>query len=120
MEKTNHVLKGLGQAYILTLLAILIYNLALTFTNISGDTIAMISSGITTIAAAYGGFYASKRNREKGLLYGLLVGFMYIVCLMTVVFLARDSFNFDMGVLYKTLLVSLAGGIGGVLGVNFK
>ena len=104
MEKTNYILKGLGYSYILTLATLLIYNLALTF----------------TASSAFGGFYASKNIKEKGLIYGLLVGLMYIVCLTLIVFLAKDSFVFEMDILYKVLLVSLAGGIGGVLGVNFK
>ena len=58
MEKTNHILKGLGYSYILTLSTLLIYNLALTFTSLSGNTIAMASSGITTVSSAFGGFYA--------------------------------------------------------------
>ena len=120
MEKTNYVLKGLGYSYILTLAILLIYNLALTFTSLSGNSIAMVSSAITTVSAAFGGFYASKNIKEKGLIYGLLVGLMYIVCLILIVFLAKDSFAFEMDILYKVLLVSIAGGIGGVLGVNFK
>jgi hypothetical protein len=39
---------------------------------------------------------------------------------MVVVLLARDNFAFETTMLYKILLTSLAGGIGGVLGVNFK
>lgn len=120
MEKTNHVLKGLGYSYILTLATLLIYNLVLTFTSLSGDSIAAASSSITTASAAFGGFYASKRIKEKGLIYGLVVGLMYIICLTLIVFLAKDNFAFEMNILYKVLLVSLAGGIGGVLGVNFK
>ena len=120
MEKTNYILKGLGYSYILTLATLLIYNLALTFTSLSGNSIAMASSAITTASSAFGGFYASKNIKEKGLIYGLLVGLMYIVCLTLIVFLAKDSFVFEMDILYKVLLVSLAVGIGGVLGVNFK
>lgn len=120
MEKTNYILKGLGYSYILTLATLLIYNLALTFTSLSGNSIAMASSAITTASSAFGGFYASKNIKEKGLIYGLLVGLMYIVCLTLIVSLAKDSFVFEMDILYKVLLVSLAGGIGGVLGVNFK
>ena len=120
MDKANHILKGLGYSYILTLATLLIYNLALTFTNLSGNSIAVASSAITTASSALGGFYASKKIKEKGLIYGLLVGLMYIVCLTLIVFLAKDSFEFEMDILYKILLVSLAGGIGGVLGVNFK
>lgn len=120
MEKTNYILKGLGYSYILTLATLLIYNLALTFTSLSGNSIAMASSAITTVSSAFGGFYASKNIKEKGLIYGILVGFMYIACLILIIFLAKDSFAFEMEILYKVLLVSLAGGIGGVLGVNFK
>ena len=120
MEKSNHIFKGLGYAYILTLATLLIYNLILTFTSVSGSSIAMASSFITTISSAFGGFYASKHIKEKGLIYGLLVGLMYIVCLIVIVFLAKDQFTFDIDMLYKILLVSLSGGIGGVLGVNFK
>lgn len=120
MEKTNYILKGLGYSYILTLATLLIYNLALTFTSLSGNSIAMASSAITTASSAFGGFYASKNIKEKGLIYGLLVGLMYIVCLTLIVFLAKDSFVFEMDILYKVLLVSLAGGIGGVLGVKFS
>ena len=120
MEKSNYVLKGLGYAYIITLAILLIYNMLLTFTSVSGSTIAMATSFITTISAAFGGFYASKHIKEKGLVYGLIVGVLYIVCLMLIVYLAQDKFEFGADVLYKGLLTSLAGGIGGVIGVNFK
>lgn len=120
MEKTNHVLKGLGYAYIITLAILLIYNLILTFTSVSGQSIAMVTSIITTVSSAFGGLYASKNIKEKGLVYGILVGLLYIICLMLVVFLAKDSFDFNVNVLYKVLLTCLSGGIGGVIGVNFK
>ena len=35
-------------------------------------------------------------------------------------YLAKEKYIFDMTLLYKGLLVSVAGGIGGILGVNFK
>ncbi|MGL5329552.1 MAG: TIGR04086 family membrane protein [Peptostreptococcaceae bacterium] len=120
MEKTNHVLKGLGYAYILTLAILLIYNLVLTFTDISGDTIAMVTAVITTVSSAFGGFYASKHIKEKGLMVGLVVGLLYIICLIAIVFLAKEKFAFEADMLYKTILTTISGGIGGVLGVNFK
>lgn len=120
MEKSNNIFKGLGYAYIITLACLLIYNCMLTFTSISANSIAVATSIITTVSAAIGGFYACMKIKEKGLLYGVLVGLIYILCLMIVVFLANDSFSFKMTTLYKIILTSFAGGIGGVLGVNFK
>lgn len=120
MEKSNYIVKGLGYSYLITLVILFIYNGVLTFTDLSGDTIALVTSIITTIASAFGGFYASKNIKEKGLFYGVLVGFFYISCLLLVSYLAKDSFVFEMNAIYKVLLVTISGGIGGVLGVNFK
>ncbi|HBG8587491.1 TPA: TIGR04086 family membrane protein [Clostridioides difficile] len=120
MGKSNYIFKGLGYAYIITLAVLLVYNLFLTFTDIGGDNITMVSSFITTISATIGGFYTSKHMKEKGLMYGLLVGLLYIVCIFLTVFLAQEKFVFEIGMIYKLLLISAAGGIGGVLGVNFK
>ncbi|GAA3642995.1 TIGR04086 family membrane protein [Asaccharospora irregularis] len=120
MEKTNYVLKGLGYSYIITLAILLIYNLLITFTDLGGNTIAMASSFITTLSSAFGGFYASKNIKEKGLIYGVLVGFLYIICLILIVFLAQDNFTYEIDTLYKIGFSVISGGIGGVLGVNFK
>lgn len=120
MEKSNHIIKGLGYSYLITIIILFIYNAVLTFTDLSGSTIALVTSIITTISSAFGGFYASKKIQEKGLFYGILVGFFYISFLLLVSYLAKDSFEFEINSLYKVLLVTISGGIGGVLGVNFK
>ena len=80
----------------------------------------MASSAITTVSSAFGGFYASKEHKRKRPYIWSISRFMYIVCLILLVFLAKDNFAFEMDMMYKVLLVSLSGGIGGVLGVNFK
>lgn len=120
MTKTIHVLKGLGYSYILTLIVLLIYNLLLTYTGLSADSISIVTSFITTISAAFGGFYACKNIKEKGLIFGFLVGLLYIILLIILFYLAKEDYIFDITVLYKAILVSISGGIGGVLGVNFK
>ena len=120
MAKTIHILKGLGYACIITLFVLLIYNLLLTYTNVSADSVSIVTSFITTVSAAFGGFYACKHIQEKGLIYGFIVGVSYIILLITMFYLAKENYIFDITVLYKAILVSIAGGIGGVLGVNFK
>ena len=67
MSKAISIFKGLGYAYIFTLIVILIYNALLTFTKISPDNMGLIVSIITTFGAAFGGFYACKQIKEKGL-----------------------------------------------------
>ncbi len=120
MKKMMHILKALGYSYMLTLIILLIYNLILTYTSISSNSITMVTSFITTISAAFGGFYACKHIKEKGLMYGFIVGICYIVLLIILFYLAKENYIFDITLLYKAILVSVSGGIGGVIGVNFK
>ena len=115
MNKAISIFKGLGYAYIFTLIVILIYNALLTFTKMSSDSMGLIVSIITTFGAAFGGFYACKQIKEKGLLEGLL----YIVFLIVLVFLAKENFSFEISMLYSVILTTVAGGIGGIIGVNF-
>ena len=104
MNKAISIFKGLGYAYIFTLIVILIYNALLTFTKMSSDSMGLIVSIITTFGAAFGGFYACKQIKEKGLLYGLLEGLLYIVFLIVLVFLAKENFSFEISMLYSCLL----------------
>ena len=112
MSKAISIFKGLGYAYIFTLIVILIY-------KISPDNMGMIVSIITTFGSAFGGFYACKQIKEKGLIYGLLEGLLYIIFLIVLVFLAKENFSFQISMLYSVILTTLAGGIGGIIGVNF-
>lgn len=119
MSKTISIFKGLGYAYIFTLIVLLIYNALLTFTKLTSDNIGLVVSLIIIFSSAFGGFYACRQIKQNGLLYGLLEGFLYILILLILVFLARESFSFEMSLLYNLLFTTLAGGIGGVIGVNF-
>lgn len=119
MNKAISIFKGLGYAYIFTLIVILIYNALLTFTKLSSDNMGLIVSIITTFGAAFGGFYACKQIKEKGLLYGLLEGLLYIVFFIVLVFLAKENFSFEISMIYSVILTTIAGGIGGIIGVNF-
>lgn len=119
MRKAISIFKGLGYAYIFTLIVILIYNALLTFTKMSSDNIGLVVSIIITFGAAFGAFYACKQIKEKGLIYGLLEGLLYIAFLIVLVFLAKENFSFEIGILYNVILTTLAGGIGGIIGVNF-
>ena len=53
-------------------------------------------------------------------MYGFIVGICYIVLLIILFYLAKENYIFDITLLYKAILVSVSGGIGGVIGVNFK
>ncbi len=120
MKKTVTLLKSLGYAYLATILLVLIYNLLLTYTPLKTSSIPLATSLITTLGAACAGFYMSYKNASKGLLYGVLAGVFYVLIMMMIYFLVEDGFKFEMVTIYKSLLDIIAGGIGGIIGVNMK
>ncbi|MDR1773413.1 MAG: TIGR04086 family membrane protein [Clostridioides sp.] len=120
IKKSNYIMKAICISYVLTLVILFLYNILLTFTDMNADMISIIASFITTVSAAVGGFYASKKIKEKGLINGLLVGISYILLIFITVFLLQDQFKFDISMLYRIFLMTCAGGVGGILGVNFK
>ncbi|MFQ8988337.1 MAG: TIGR04086 family membrane protein [Intestinibacter sp.] len=52
-------------------------------------------------------------------MYGIIEGLLYIIFLIVLVFLAKENFSFQISMLYSVILTTLAGGIGGIIGVNF-
>lgn len=120
MKKISILLKALGYSYLVTIILILVYNLLLTYTPLKSSSIPLATSLITTLGAVCAGFYMSYKNSSKGLLYGLLAGSMYILVMMILLFLIQDGFEFEPRVLYRIVLDIIAGGIGGIIGVNIK
>ncbi|KXZ39424.1 putative membrane protein, TIGR04086 family [Alkalithermobacter thermoalcaliphilus JW-YL-7 = DSM 7308] len=120
MSKISNLFKSLGYAYLVTMALILIYNLVLTYTNIQTSTIPLATSIITTMSAAVAGMYMSYKSASKGLLYGLLAGAFYVISLILVYYLVDNSFSLQVVNVYKMLLNTIAGGIGGIIGVNIK
>ncbi|SHJ87703.1 TIGR04086 family membrane protein [Tepidibacter formicigenes] len=120
MSKATKLLKALGYSYFVTIVLILIYNLFLTYTPLKSSTIPIVTSLIITLGAACAGFYMAYKNSSKGFLYGILSGALYIFFIIIIYFLAQDNFKFEGNIIYKILLDIIAGGIGGIIGVNMK
>ena len=120
MRKITIMFKSLGYAYLLTIILIVIYNTLLTYTPMNSSSIPIATSVITTCGAVCAGFYMSLKTCSRGLLYGCLAGGLYVLVMMVTMFLIQDNMEFQMRVVYKALLNVMAGGIGGIIGVNAK
>lgn len=120
MKKILILLKSLGYSYLVTIILILIYNLLLTYTPLKSSSIPLATSIITTVGAVCAGFYMSYKASTKGLLYGMLAGTLYIFVMLIILFLIQDGLRFESRMIYKVILDVIAGGIGGIIGVNVK
>jgi putative membrane protein (TIGR04086 family) len=120
LKRATYFLKALGYSYLITIVLVLIYNLVLTYTSASVSTMPLMTSIIVTLGIACAGFYIGYKNGSDGFLYGILAGALYVLFMIIMYFLANENFKFEMNMLYKMLLNTLTGGIGGIIGVNMK
>lgn len=114
------IIKGSIFSAIITLVLLFIYSCILTFTNVSDSTIPVIVIILTIISILMGSSLATNRIKSKGLINGSLVGGIYLCTIYIVSSFLNTGFNFN---LYSIIMLAtgiLAGGIGGIMGVNMK
>lgn len=111
---------GVGVSTIITIFSIFIFALILSYTNISEK---MIESGLVVISSVsilIGSFFAIKKIREKGLVYGVILGVVYMLIIYIISSIITGNFSLGLGSIIMILLGILSGAIGGIIGVNIK
>ena len=61
-----------------------------------------------------------KKAKEMGLVSGFLIGSIYTLLAFLVFFILNGGMTFDISLLNDTIFGGIAGGISGVVAVNFK
>lgn len=116
---TSPLLFGIMYAAIWLSIGALILSALLRWGNMAEGALPGNSLIVHGLAALAGGFVAGKRSGQRGWYYGCLLGFIYGLLVLLVGFLANNS-----GVSGRTLTMLaetlLAGGLGGMFGVNAK
>ncbi len=78
-----------------------------------------VALGILALSALVGGFVSARYAKERGLLYGVGTGFLFLLLTALVAITLLQEFD---GKLFfvKAILTIVLGAVGGVLGVNIK
>lgn len=115
-----YLMKGLAISYALTCIIFIAYALILTYTDISEKNISLVSILCTVVATALAGFDSAKHAESRGMLWGVLAGFLYAIILFFIIWFSGNGIRGGVAAV-TTLLISLAGGaIGGIFGINAK
>lgn len=94
--------------------------LIITYANTSLNLFSIVAFLIILISSFCGSFFYSRKIGHMGLLYGLLFGLVFFVIVYLIGFFSFDSVRFDLIVLLRFIATAIAGGVGGIIGVNFK
>lgn len=112
--------KDLTISIILTLILLFVLSMILSFSNVSENIMGISIIFISSFSILIGAFLASKKIKEKGIIFGSILGLTYMLVLYLISSIINANFALTLNALYMFLGGTIGGAIGGILGVNLK
>ncbi len=109
------VLKGVFWALTVSLLCVLIFAFIIKFTNISESAIMPINQVIKVLSILVGCFVASKKIKNNGWLWGLIIGVVYTLLAFLVFSILDGEFRFTLSLLNDLVFGAVLGLISGII-----
>ena len=113
-------LKGVGIAFIVSLISLIIFSCILTYTDISEQVINPVIMVITGISILIGSSIGNSKIKKNGLLNGALVGICYFLIIYLISSLLNWNFILNLQSIIMIGIGMFFGVIGGIIGVNRK
>ena len=111
---------GVLAAYALTVIALLLTAVLLTYTNLPESSVPLLVTAACVLSVGVAGFDAGRASAEKGWLWGLAAGGIYALLLLCVLVWTAGGFVPDLKKVTLLVLSVAGGGVGGMVGINFK
>lgn len=115
-----NIVKGTIMAIILSIIALIIFSVILTNTELADSIINPIIMAITAISIFIGSIISVSKIEKKGIVNGALVGFIYILFMYIFSSIVNSNFSFNLNSILLIILAIIAGMVGGIIGVNIK
>ena len=115
-----NIFKGVGIAFITTIVLLLIFSAILTFTNINENVINPVIITATGISILVGSSIGNKKVKKNGLLNGALIGACYFIIIYLISSLLNWKFMLDLQSIIMIAIGIFFGILGGIIGVNRK
>ena len=128
MEKTQikenntitTIAKGIGISLMITVIALTIFSIILTYTNIEENVINPVIMIITAISILIGSSIGSTKIKKNGLINGGIIGGSYILILYVVSSILNWKFSLNIQSIIMIITAVIFGILGGIIGVNKK
>ena len=104
----------------LSLIMIFVLSLLLSLTDLEEKIIEPAIIGISAFSILIGSFFSGRKIRIKGIVIGIVQGFMYMFILYMLSSFISGDFSIGVNSLTMIGLGIFAGVIGGIVGVNLK
>lgn len=111
---------NLMTAYAVTVILVMIFALVLCYSDINEEWISTGAKLITVFSVALAGALCAKSGKSGGWLIGGVSGLLYMIILYAVGYLVFGEIELNLGAALRLLYGTLAGIVGGIIGINLK
>ena len=128
MEKTQikenntitTIAKGIGISLMITVIALTIFSIILTYTNIEENVINPVIMIITAISILRGSSIENTKLKKNGLINGGMIGGCYILIIYLISSILNWKFSLNVNSIIMIVAAIIFGILGGIIGVNRK
>jgi len=122
LNKNNfkHLFIGVVMAFAITCIVFLAYAMLITYTNMSERNLPIVVAVTTLLSVMVAGFDAARGATNRGWLWGMVAGLIYVLILAIIVIIMLPTFAVDGRTVTVIVLGLAGGGLGGILGINIK
>lgn len=114
------ILKGEIIAFIINIFGLIILSLIMTYSSISDNNIPTLVIAVNTLAILIGSSIVTIKLEKKGIVNGLIIGVLYMLIYLLISLIFSGNINFSSKTILLIILGVIAGGIGGIIGVNLN
>lgn len=114
------IAKGIGISLLITVIALIIFSIILTYTNIEENVINPVIMIITAISILIGSSIENTKLKKNGLINGGMIGGCYILIIYLISSILNWKFALNVNSLIMIVAAIIFGILGGIIGVNRK
>lgn len=101
--------KGIVISFALTLILLFVFAIVLTYTKLSESMIPTVIIIISIISILIGSSIATSKIKKKGIVYGGIIGLIYIGSIYIISSIVKTGFNLNIYSIVMIILSILAG-----------
>ena len=114
------IIKGTAISFLATIIALTVFAVLLTYTDLSENTVKPVIITITGISILIGSSIGTRKIRKNGLITGGIIGVLYILIVYIISSAINTNFALSLGSAIMMGIGLIGGVLGGIIGVNTK
>ncbi|MDR3240437.1 MAG: TIGR04086 family membrane protein [Clostridiales bacterium] len=119
-SRVSSLISGVLVGYAITCIVFIVYSMLITYTSLTEEKTSMVVAATTLASVIVAGFDAARGASTRGWFWGIMAGLAYAIILVVLMAIVMKGLFYDSRTTTILVLSLAGGGLGGVIGINFK